>query len=299
MSLPNPISKVLEDFEKKPSTAESFANNYSLRQNADNSLIDLALNTDDKHILAYLWLAVEANYNILIFKPKETDESSLTEAISTFIPHYRTAINMQEDKRSFDRRINHLNIVSEKKLSVKNQIDTIQKALPDYIIAKNLSKNYLDLLFSLSIYGTSSIISINFNPNNVQIVKMLKSKHFKVKEQHIPALDICLVLEKAEDSYKISKMTEYKWLSKAEMVINQDNQIYKQYENMYVIQNGIFNLANIQSCKVMQNYSNLNLIDPEDAVKELEKRVNLLQELCDIYNAKKEVKSAEMYYEIR
>lgn len=288
MRLPSSLSKVITNYERE-SARKRLGANLSIREDANRHIIELAKKTDDKEVLAYLWLALELNYNVLVLakKAERRQAGSFIDAISAFVPFHKTVLDLSAHTDR-DRRINFLSINPKIKKGDTNLI--INRLMPDMIITK--SADNLRNLFHNATYGINFIALLEGNFYNRQIVKMLQSKYFGVKKEDISMLDISVFLEADKGSCKISAITEYKWLDRE---FKSKDPSFKKFKNIQIT-NGQTN--NIRNSKLVENYCKSNLVSVDEAMEELTRRVEFLNDFIK-ESKNKEIRPIEMYYEIK
>jgi len=293
MELPNPLSKENREFQGNLRRARAFARRFAIKADPFSSLLEILSGGADPMVFAYLWLAVEENYNILLFAQGKTDRH--IDAISALVPWHKTTLDIPSGNAGYDRRTNFLNT---QETSVALQLKGAERLVVDRIIAKNMDKKYLDLLMSLPKYGTSHIASLKADLYNKRITHALRSKPFEIKRNNIAWLDISIVLAGDEGASKIAAITEYKWLERAEIKLLGSEPGAKPFENMRMLNGNKLNLDEIYKSKIIRSYARSNLVNSDQAVEELTRRAHFL-ETCAIPASAKEDRRIEMYYEIK
>jgi hypothetical protein len=219
MPLPNPLSKVNEQFQKvrrRRSIVEHVAQKYSMKGDLFGLIAKLA-KTADRMALACLWIAIEMD-NILVLADNAAYAQEFIKSISTFVPFYKKVIEINNGS-ALDRRINFLNPVTLNNYLRPNYIKLIGDEVPDRVINKNPKKSDIDGIFSLSKEGIPFIMPIFGNFVNRQTVKLLQSRRFGIRPNNIQVLDMTVMLVKGNDNFNIETITEYKWLDRGEIRI--------------------------------------------------------------------------------
>lgn len=245
---------------------------FPVRNDASVSLVELAATIEDKSILAYAWMAIESNYNIIVFCNGESN--GFVDALSAFIPNYHLVLELSSLRDPLDRR---MNFHSARRIPYG--------FMPARIISKNRE---ISRLFSMSKYGTSFLAQLNGDFSNKSIVRKLKKSPFSIKDNQISALDISISIK----SHAIKAMTEYKWLERAE------TKSYNRFENMRMIEHGRMSRHSLENSKVMANYMRLNLVNMQEAIRELERRAEFLGTLVE-KAANGTAHGIESYYETK
>jgi hypothetical protein len=248
-------------------------------------------------VLAYLWLAIESDYNIVVFSENKAHAENFIESLSSFVPLYQSVIDTRCNGATLDQRLNFLNVISSKNINVIREEGFLQTHMPDRIIARDPGKG-LDGIFSLSTQGTFFISTISGNFLNSSAIKLLRSKYFRVKESNLHMLDLSVFLEGRGEDYKIPQITEYKWLARGEITLASDD-VSKIYQNISICNDNIARTDDILSSKLIKNYSNSNLISIKEAFEEIKSRADFLEELGKSGFKSSQKNPIEMYYEIK
>lgn len=241
----------------------------------------------DLRTLAYLWIAIEYDYNILILG-RQKPARELVEGLSLFIPRYRTALDITRDNRAIGR-INFSKATNAGRLGRAGVEMAIEAAKPDRLIAANA--RFLGMLFAYPKFGISFMGSIEGCDPSRGIVRALLARPYRISRSDINSLDISIVL----DSAGISSITEYRWLEKAETSILEGRILAKNYRNAAIFRWGAPNPEQIGLSKVIESYAKSNLISVGYASNELDRRAEYLRR---IGTGKQVLDPIERYYEI-
>ncbi len=288
MRLPNPIPGVITEYLVERPRKARLAKNFNVRQDANELLASLAQNVSDKAILAYIWLAVESNYNILVLSENSKTSDTFTDAISAFVPGWAVALDVPRTGEALERRLNFMSAVGE---SAGRPDTLMQTKMPDRIIVKD-AKGRLDEIFESSKHGTSFIAQAKGNFYNRRIVKALQARPFSIKRDNIIMLDLSIIIKEDSPATNIAAITEYSWLSRAE---TREKRMLKDYSNMHITKCDKLNLEEIRDSKLIWGYSRSNLISKDQVLEELGRRADFLEQFCKSNNQR----NIKMYYEIK
>ncbi len=266
-------------------------------------LINLIKSTD-AHILAYLWIAIESNYNIIILDKDKTAGRFINQ-LSLFVPRYHTVLDFTVDNTHISR-VNFLKMVHEdapngmlfalmpKVFSLRKQktmlIKAISSVMPDRVLCS--SSTHIGTLFEYSKFGVSFMASITGNFRGRSMVRTL-TKDFGIKNADMNALDITVTF----DDSGIAAITEYRWIENAEVIAIAEHFIPKSVYNERIAFNNSIDPNKILESKVIENYAKSNLVSKDYAVKELKKRADYLERAVINNNTGQDF--IERYYEIR
>lgn len=296
MPLPKPLSKIIRRFQNKESIAELTARISSTKANPAMRMAELAPN-NDKMALAYLWIAMELDYNMLVFAENRADAEDFMESLSCFIPMYKSVIDTRSKGMVLDQRMNFLNIAATKSTSAVEQLRLVQRLMPDRLMIRDAGKS-LDAVFSLSIDGVSFTSSVIGDFANRSIIKLLQSGRFRVKAEHLQMLDLSIFLNRQKEK-SISMITEYRWLDRGEITVRSDEPMPKRYRNIGICRSNTASMDCISESKLVKRYSELNLISREEAMEELKNRADFLGEFGKPGFKCRQKNPIEMYYEIK
>jgi type IV secretory pathway ATPase VirB11/archaellum biosynthesis ATPase len=270
MDLPY-FSTIKNSFSRQVSLAERV---YRTNQFQGSVAEDLAkfLSSNDKMTLAYLWLAIESDFNILIISNNSIDTKSIIDAIGTFVPIYSNVLDLRKRKAK-DRRINFIDLIDYKNIKLKDKLEIAKKLMSDRILLDKESRE-LNRLFKVSKEGISFIAEASGNLFGKSIIKMLKNR-FKVKDNDISMLDLSVFVDE-NDISRIKAITEYHWIDRCDTNLRAN--ILKKYENIRIMKEGHL-IGDVENSKLVKDYSYRNLLDEEEVFEELSNRAKFLDNL--------------------
>lgn len=243
------------------------------------------LESADPLSLAYLWIAIELNCSMVVFHRREKAEG-LIDGLGMLAPRYHTILDISRDS-DVNSRINFMKMISKGRSNGMPGILGLPKMLagrhahraggamaavmPDRVIDR--SEDSLGLLFGFAKYGVSFIASVGGDFYNRSIVRALRSGRFGIRPSDISAVDVSIML----DGSGICRITEYRWLERAEIKATERDFVPKSVYNISMMQNRQFNRDNAPISKVVEAYAESNFISKGYALKELEKRADFLK----------------------
>lgn len=296
MELPNLLSKVIQEYGTNPGKVQRRTSQFQMRQQSDIILRELAASINDKAILAYLWLAIEYGCSILVLSESDTAADRLIDALGAFVPAYKVTLDLPRQGQGLDRRLNFVSM-ADPSLNKAELEKLIGKLMPDMVLLKG-AELPLSRIFSLSKQGISFMAHAKGNFRNRQTARVLQSRRFGIGAKNISALDVSILLQNIDGAYKISAITEYRWIEKAE-IRPKEGTIPKRMENIRIIENGHLNAGEIGSSKLIERYARSNLISKDEALADLKDRADFLERMCASDSGSNRPDSIPMYYEIR
>lgn len=242
--------------------------------------------TAGPEILAYLWLAMESKYNMIVSGAPASGKTTLLGALSTFVPTNEKIITIEEDVNEI--RGNGVgNMVALygsrfNSITPKEQVINALRMRPSRIIIGEMRGDEAKDLFMGANIGISFAATMHSNEGGMQILKKLLVKPMCVDPKGIGALDIAVYMKQVDISARaISGISEYKWLSRAEVpegVKIGDDDMVQVNE---IIRDFKMDKSALKESKLIYNYSRTNGITQKEALREFEKRTKLIESSAD------------------
>ena len=127
-------------------------------------------------MLAYLWMAVQHRFNILILGEPASGKTSVLRAISMFIPPNRRIISV-EDVRELN--LPHRNCISLNVNAFDDEMELLNTAMkmhPDYIFVGEISSKKTANIFFQSIFsGVATLSTMNAISADALVSRLVKS----------------------------------------------------------------------------------------------------------------------------
>ena len=127
-------------------------------------------------MLAYLWMAVQHRFNILILGEPASGKTSVLRAISMFIPPNRRIVSV-EDVRELN--LPHRNCISLNVNAFDDEIvllNTAMKMHPDYVFVGEISsKKTADIFFQSIFSGVATLSTMNAISADALVSRLVKS----------------------------------------------------------------------------------------------------------------------------
>jgi len=127
-------------------------------------------------MLAYLWMAVQHRFNILILGEPASGKTSVLHAISMFIPPNRRIVSV-EDVRELN--LPHRNCISLNVNAFDDEMELLNTAMkmhPDYIFVGEISSKKTANIFFQSIFsGVASLSTMNAISADALVSRLVKS----------------------------------------------------------------------------------------------------------------------------
>ncbi|MDE1850565.1 MAG: type II/IV secretion system ATPase subunit [Candidatus Micrarchaeota archaeon] len=237
--------------------------------------------------LAYLWLAVENKSNIIISGAPASGKTTLLISLLSFVPRYLRGITIEEDVNELKFYSNLSSIVSlygskqKNSVSTKEQVINALRMRPDLLIVGEMRGEEAKELFAGANLGIPFFTTMHSNDSEMSLIKRLLVRPMSVDPQAISSLDISIQMSnKGIERREIAEITEYKWLSRAE-ILGEGTKVGDDMVRMDPLAvNSTINPNLLKESKVIANYARNNEITKTLAIKELKKRAEFLKEIC-------------------
>ncbi len=246
----------------------------------------LTLGTASPEELAYLWLAIESNLNIVIAGAPAAGKTSFLLALNAFVPQYSRVITIEEDINELRQYSNFTNMVSLQgssirgRASLKEQVINALHLRPDRLIIGEIRGNEAGEVLSGSNFGIPFMTTMHSSDNGNAIVSRLQAKPMSVEQNLIAMLDVAAFMrQKGMQSRKLESIAEFRWLSRNEIGI--DGPDPKECRVSYIAKDGTISNDALYGSKVVGEYAKMHGLRTHVVIKELRSRAAFLKELME------------------
>lgn len=258
----------------------------SIRLNGSKSmdlrrLMDLGTVTPE--LLAYLWLAVETNHNLIISGAPASGKTSFLLALNAFVPKYQRVITIEEDVNELKFHSNFMNSVSLQgstvlgRASTRDQVINALHLRPDRLIVGEIRGSETNEMLSGSNYGVPFMTTMHSSGNGQAILSRLQAKPMGVEPQILTMLDVSVFMrQEGLMSRKVESVLEYRWLSRDEISVDELDS-GSEMKMLELGKNGAQNEDAIEGSKVVGAYMETHLVSLARCRKELKKRAEYLK----------------------
>jgi flagellar protein FlaI len=242
----------------------------------------LSKQTATPDILAYLWLAAESKYNMIVSGAPASGKTTLLSALNAFVPTNEKVVTIEEDVNEMNGTGvgNVIALYGSRYNSItpKEQVINALRMRPGRIIIGEMRGEEARDLFMGANIGISFATTMHSNEGGMQILKKLLVKPMCVDTRGIGALDIAVYMRQIDISRRmISGISEYRWLSRAE--IEEGTRIGDEdmVQVNEIVKDCGMDKSALKESKLMGSYSRINGITVKEALKEFEKRAKLIE----------------------
>ncbi len=239
-------------------------------------------------IIAYIWMAIECDLNIIISGAPASGKSSLLMSIVSLMPRYHRIISIEENINEVMLSSNFINSVSLQGMTSKGKIDTKAQVInslrlrPDRIIIGEIRGSETEELFSGANLGIPFITTMHSSENGIMLINKLISKPMNVQQGAISMLDISILMRQNMSSRKLHSISEYKWLMRGEITIKDildKTNLDAAFNELPIVEESALNFKELKHSKVIEKYSKKNLISIAESIAELKKRTEFLSKI--------------------
>lgn len=238
--------------------------------------------TATPQILAYLWLAMECRYNLIVSGAPASGKTTFLSALNAFFPSNEKVITIEEDVNEINSHgiLNTVALYGSRYGSVTPKEQTINalRMRPGRIVIGEMRGDEAKDLFMGANIGISFAATMHSNEGGMQILRKLMVRPMSVDIKGLSALDMAVYMKQADVSRRfVSGIFEYRWLSRAEIEEGEfigDEDMVKAVE---MAPNGIFDKHALAESKLVSCYCRTHGISVKDAIKEFDRRSKLIE----------------------
>lgn len=275
----------------------------SIRLNSGKSinlrkLIDYKTLTPD--IAAYLWLAIELNYNMIISGAPSAGKTTMLTALASFLPRYVRIVSVEEDVNELKFHSNFINSInlqgnSNTEVNLKEQIINALHLRPDRLIIGEIRGAEAHDVFFGSNIGVPFMTTLHSQLDTKSLLYRLRSKPMSIEPNLLKSLDIAIFIShnQIDNSRKIENISEYNWLAKGETL---DDLNLPAVKILSVAENGLSQIRGLKKSKVIKKYSEVHALSIEESIAEFKKRSDYLGKLPENHSISEYIQS---YWEIK
>ncbi len=247
----------------------------------------LQLGTATPEELAYIWIAIESNLNVVIAGAPASGKTSFLMALNAFVPRYSRVVTIEEDVNELKQYSNFTNVVALQgssisgKTSLKDQVVNALHLRPDRLIIGEIRGNEASEVLSGSNFGIPFMTTMHSSDNGNAIISRLQAKPMSVEPQLISMLDCAIFMrQKGMQSRALDSVAEYRWLSRNE--IRADDPDLTEHRVAYIVKEGTLSSEALSGSKVIGAYAKMHALRVQAVIKGLKSRAAFLDELTHI-----------------
>ena len=237
----------------------------------------LAKGTLNPELLAYLWMAIDARLNLLITGPPASGKTTLLKALTDIMPRYERVVAIEEETDELIMHSNFTNAVyligkkpTEKSdKTISDQVVNALRLRPDRLIIGEIRGAEAKDAFFGSNTGVPFIATMHASGTGISVISRLESRPMLVDHALVSNLDIAVHMSlDAAMQRKITGISEYKWLSRAET----NPEEAKEFEINSIFSSDMPKKDELRRSKVIAYFAMRKQMSPSEAIKEFQAR---------------------------
>ncbi|MGC8495796.1 MAG: ATPase, T2SS/T4P/T4SS family [Candidatus Micrarchaeia archaeon] len=239
----------------------------------------MSLGTISSDVLAYLWMALDADCNIVIAGAPGSGKTTLLNSLGTLLQTNERVITIEEELSEIRyleglSNVVHLQGMQAGGITTRSQVINALHLRPDRIVVGELRGSEASELFAGANLGVPFMTTLHSNGNGEYIVSRLESKPMLVDRSLLAMLDIGIFMKQTSyNSRVVSSIGEFRWLSRAELKGNEGS----SWEFKELLDNNALKYESMGGSKVIEKYASLHGLKNSTAIKELKSRATFLK----------------------
>ncbi|MEM3841624.1 MAG: ATPase, T2SS/T4P/T4SS family, partial [Candidatus Micrarchaeaceae archaeon] len=225
--------------------------------------------------VAYLWMCIDANANIIISGAPASGKTSLLASLMIFARRNERILAIEEDSSELLLERDMPNLVllrSSGKVSPSEQLSNALHMRPERLVVGEIRGPETSKLYSGANLGIPFLTTMHSNSDPSSLLARLKSKPMSVDDYMLPMTDVAVFMEKDSISRRISEIAEYLWAARGEI----KGMAKTQMKILHISSHGEFDLPALSESKILRRYSRMFGITPKMAEAELYSRAEHL-----------------------
>ncbi|HVC58202.1 MAG TPA: type II/IV secretion system ATPase subunit [Candidatus Acidoferrales bacterium] len=247
----------------------------------------MQMKTVSPEVLAYLWMAIDANLNIVISGAPASGKTSLLMAMHVLVPRSQRVIAIEEDVNEL-KYGSFMNVVSLQgssllgRVSLRDQIVNSLHLRPDRLIVGEIRGSETKEVLSGSNLGIPFMTTMHSSGSGQPLIDRLRSRPMSVEEQLVSMLDVSVFMRQRDVKNRVvEQVTEYLWLSRAEISVDDAMALNREHKMRDMVQNGSLDTSSLPASKLIFAYASARMVTHGTALKELKKRATFLKALLE------------------
>jgi len=239
----------------------------------------MSLGTISSDVLAYLWMALDADCNIVIAGAPGSGKTTLLNSLGALLQTNERVITIEEELSEIRyleglSNVVHLQGMQAGGITTRSQVINALHLRPDRIVVGELRGSEASELFAGANLGVPFMTTLHSNGNGEYIVSRLESKPMLVDRSLLAMLDIGIFMKQTSyNSRVVSSIGEFRWLSRAELKGDEGS----SWGFKELLDNNALKYESMGGSKVIEKYASLHGLKNSTAIKELKSRATFLK----------------------
>ncbi len=239
--------------------------------------------TLEAEALAYLWIAVDAGMNMVVTGAPASGKTTLLRALVGLVPRQSKIVTVEEEVGELSGEGPLFNVAAlygsrDGAANTRAQVINALRMRPDRIVVGEVRGEETRELFAGSGLGIPFITTMHSAEEELATVKKLLIRPMAVEPRALSMLDVSIHMRQSGiRSRLVSKVCEYRWLSRAEIDCGVEIGDGDSVASAEVVREGRSSESVILSSKAFMAYARRNDLSPRAARKALAGRIAFLR----------------------
>jgi type IV secretory pathway ATPase VirB11/archaellum biosynthesis ATPase len=245
----------------------------------------VCLGSSSPEVLAYLWLAMDSQCNLVISGAPASGKTTTMLALCSFMPRVQRIITVEEDMSELDLHSGFMNSVNLKgsnifnHASVKEQVVNALHMRPDRLLIGEVRSDETREVFFGANVGVPFMTTMHSSSDGIGVISRLQARPMSVEQSTLSMLDLSIFMRQADSGRRvIDSITEYKWLSRNETDMNASD--LRELEMLNLVSNSTLDMRRLSDSKIMLKYARIRMMSVPSAIKELKMRAAFLEKIA-------------------
>ncbi len=268
----------------RPYAASGAAASVRIGKSKSSGMLTLLKNgTLEIEALAYLWIAIDAGMNMVVTGAPASGKTTLLRALVSLVPRQSKIVTVEEDVNEISGDVPLFNVAAlygsrNGTTNTRVQVINALRMRPDRIVVGEVRGEETRELFAGSGLGIPFITTMHSAEEELATVKKLLIRPMAVEPRALSMLDVSIHMrQRGIRSRLVSKICEYRWLSRAEIDSGVEIGDGDSVATAKVVSEGRCSESVILSSKAFLAYAHRKDLSPKAARKALASRMAFLR----------------------
>jgi hypothetical protein len=245
-------------------------------------------------VLAYLWMAIESDLNVLVVGGKDSGKVPFLYSMFPFVPSYDKTLLFGCNPRAARYYNNFVSYVSDRPASVKRALNSAVSFDANRAVIAGLEGFHKEA-FDCANRGIPILSTMDCGGG--EPVDFLRK--CRVHANTLCMLDVTVSIGRGDDAvWRVGGLSEYLWFSRSEYFMEEAVASHNfDFKKNNIVESAAFHGQSIGESKMVQAYSDLNVVEKRDAVAEFRRRSAFISRSLESSMPSREY--VDSYFEIK